>query len=290
MNKATSEALQIGHAPGRSCRYSVTLSLVALTLSLSVPSQATGQDILGDFVNQLLTVESVHLEANAVLKLSMDGVTRGGNGSFSYWEQGDWFRIRCETGDNLKLLGDMEWSYDGDNSLIWFKSENMIAENTSGDQSAVTAIPNPFFLAVGFLISDECLDCRVGFSSVLQWRSQMSETPAGPGKVSVENALFGRDYLVEVIQVDGMNVPSRISWVDTKFDGDAEILLSDYQRVGSILWPTSITKKWAGRSTDASSRVHYILTTLEMNETYAKDVFTLTGDDETFFFEPPGGL
>lgn len=286
MKNQTSSRNMLTRASVRSGRRSISL---VLALTFGLVTQAGGQ-VLDDFVNQLLALQSVHVEAQAVIRLTMDGATRGGNGSVSYWEEGDWYRLSSSTNNSLKLLGNFEYSFDGNHSRIWLKSENTIVENTSANESAPSAIPNPFFLAAGFLIGEGCEGCRVSLDLVRQARSQMSESIDEFGQLSVENTQFGRDFRVEVVAMEGMDVPRRISWVDATFDGDVEILLEDYSLTNGLIWPTSITIESTGRSSDFSTSIKYLIKTFEVNEVYPKEVFTLTGDENTTFFEAPEEL
>lgn len=283
MKHQTGSADMLTKASARSRRRSISL---VLALTFGLVAEANGQ-VLDDFVNQLLALESVHVEARAVLLLTMDGATRGGSGSVSYWEEGDWYRLSSSTNDSLKLLGNLEYSFDGDHSRIWLKSENTIVKNTSANESAPSAIPNPFFLAAGFLIGEGCEGCRVSLDLVRQARSQMSESVDEFGQLSVENTQFGRDFRVDVVTIEDMDVPSRISWVDATFDADVEILLEDYSLTNGLIWPTSITMESTGRSSDFSSSIRYLIKTFEVNEVYPKEVFTLSGDENTTFFDAP---
>ncbi len=274
----------VTRASARSGRRSISL---VLTLTFGLVAHAKAQ-VLDDFVDQLSTLESVHVEAHATLRLTMDGVTRSGNGSFSYWEQGDWYRISSSVSEPLKLLSELEYSFDGDHSRIWLKNENTIVKNTSQDESTPTAIPNPFFLATSFLIGEGCPACRISVGLVKGARGYMSESSDESGGLSVGNTQFNRDFLVEMSAVEGMDVPSKISWVDGTFDADVEVLLEDYELTNGLLWPTTLTMKSTGRSSDFSTHIRYLIKTFDVNEAYPKEVFMMNGDEDTTFFEAPG--
>ena len=268
------------------------VSRTALLLALAsgvVPAHAEeGLGQLSSFLASLNEVSSIHLEADAVLRLSMDGVTRGGSGSFAYWEQGDWFRVQCETSDHLKLLGDIEWGYDGEQSRVWFKSEDLIADNTSVDQMAPTALPNPFFLPLRFLFEQEvCEGCRESLVRAIESSGDISVVTVGATSVAVRYGESDQSYLVEIVDVQGLTVPSRISWTSVASDSDVEILLSDYRKVGPLLWPMAITMLAEGRSSDMSMRTLFFITSLEVNEPYQRDQFRILGGENTKWFEPP---
>ena len=114
----------------------------------------------------------------------------------------------------------------------------------------------------------------------------MLESVDESGRLSVGNTQFGRDFLVDVIAVGGIDVPNRISWVDARFDADVEVLLENYDVTNGLIWPTAITMKSTGRSSDFSTNVRYLIKTFDVNEAYPKEVFTMTGDEDTAYFFP----
>jgi len=241
--------------------------------------------VLDGFIKQIATLDSIHVEAHVVLRLTQSGVTRGGNGSFSYWEQGDWYRIGASTSKPLGLLSNFDYSFDGEHSRMWFRDSNTVTENTSNDESAPTPFQNPFFLAVGFLIGEDCQGCRMSLDRALQSRVNLSETVDAPDTLTIENSQFGRRFSIVHTNVEGMEVPASIEWLDEEFDADVSIELADWERTNGLLWPMSISMKSVGRSSDLSTTVQYLINTLEVNEEYPKAVFVL-GDEESTYIEP----
>lgn len=276
--------------PAVSSRHIVVLTHSLLLVALLCGSaQALGQE-LGSFVGQLNDVDSLHMEAKASVLLRMDGVTRGGDAEVSFWEQGDWYRLVFSTSKSLHLLADIEYSFDGDYSRVWLRDENVIYDNTSDDDMAPAAIPNPFFLPVSFLISEGCDGCRVNLNRVVQQHSLMSESadPAGQ-RAHITSPYSARRYSVATGILGHMSVPDQISWYDEEFDADIVVLLDDYEVTNGLLWPTSITMTSTGRSSDSSTQIRYRVTELEVNVPYNQEVFVLTGNDDTEFFEAPQG-
>ncbi len=260
------------------------VALLATLMPFSVSAES-----LRDFVDQLASLESIGMEAHAVIRLRQDGVTRAGNGTFSYWEQGSLYRISCSTSGPLKLVTDFDYSNDGEYSRLWFRASNTLLENTSDDQLAPTAIPNPFFLATIFVTGEDCVQCRLSREGVLQSVGNMSVSTDSPGVYSVENSEFGRQFIVETLDVEGMEVPSVISWWNSMFDADVVVELGDYQRLdGGLLWPTAVSMTSTGRSSDLSAVITYLIGTFEQNRTYPKDTFTL-GDEDSVYVEAPAG-
>lgn len=220
------------------------------------------------------------MEAQGVLHLSMNGVVRAGSVTYSYLERGDRFRIRCETTKALGLLQDFEWGYDGIESLVWLLDMNVIATNTSLDRLAPTAMPNPFFLPVSFLFSNEaCHGCRESLDEAIQARAVMRQTVSSDGTITVTSPRFIRGYEVRSRREQAMSVPEVISF--DMGSGTITVELAEYKQSGVLLWPTRISVRTVDHTSSAIARLELLITKLEVNGELPDAMFRITGDKNT---------
>lgn len=280
-------ALRKLHSPSNWLRWPIGpamhVSILSLLLVTAMPTMSSAaENPLSDFLDQIFRIKSVHVEAHGTLDLKMQSVSRSGDATFKYWEQGEMFRVLCETDPNLALFDDTEWGYDGEQSLGWFIKSNTIAANTSLDQQAPEAIPNPFFMPVSFLLEDEaCPNCRPSIAKTIRARRTMTvpRPPKGGNELVIGNTRYPKKYTVEVVKLEGMVVPHKISWPEG--DGEVVLTLGDYEWTDDILWPTAIEMRAKSPDEGISTRMTFYITTLEFNNEMTPETFKLTGNSET---------
>ncbi len=283
------------HHPRKSFDRTVFLSVLLLS-SLALPihgaeSTRPASDRLTPFLDQFSRIASVHLEAKAIIQLETPEGARTGRGSFSYWEQGNRFRIRCETDDNLGLMGDIQWSYDGEKSLLWLLESNTVTKNTSLDQEAPTALPNPFFLPVGFLFdANACPTCRASLDQVVQARDRWEAHVVQDGmtlRLETEESTDGSPRLVELVELDEpmahMWVPGTITQTLPDQDSRVIVRLSSYESTDDFIFPRSITVTTWASNEDAILRMELLITELEIDRPLPEESFTTEGNEQSTF-------
>lgn len=269
------------------------LALAALVL-VALPGTLVAQD-LSAFLDQFSTLSSVHLEAEVVISIETPDGPLFGTGSFSFWEQGDLFKIRCETEGIEGLMTDVEWAYDGEESLLWFLDANTLTENNSLTAEAPTALPNPFFLPVEFLSRRQvCPTCRASLNDIVQERPLLTElhravgkstvgTPAGEPQATLVLAKgeTGPRYTVGLAQRQGMWTPATIRHTSPETGEEMLVQLADYQRDPALVFPRSITVETKHPSGNASAKVTFRIEALEVNESLPPATFRIQGNENT---------
>jgi outer membrane lipoprotein-sorting protein len=272
--------------------------LLLLLVSPAAPTEAAQPDVLSPFLDQFTTVSSVHLEAEIVISIEGPDGPLLGSGTFSYWEQGDLFRIRCETEGIPGLMQDVEWGYDGEESLIWLLESNTITENTSLTRETPTALPNPFFLPVEFLSRrSTCPTCRASLDDIVQERPLLtvldrSRAISGGSSTGGEaeeprttlvlaKSETGPRYTVDLAQREGIWAPAAIRQTRPETGEEIVIRLADYRRAHSLVFPQTLTVQTQDVRTGNSAEVTFAIKTLEVNESLSPDTFSIRGNETT---------
>lgn len=269
---------------------------LATFATLAWPGTVDAQD-LAPFLDQFSTVSSVHLEAEVAIMIETPDGPLFGTGAFSFWEQGDLFKIRSETEGIEGLMHDVEWAYNGEESLLWLLEPNTLTENISLTLEAPTALPNPFFLPVEFLSRRHtCPTCRTSLNEIVQERPLLTElqrrqvavgksTSGTPGEARTTLVLAksetGPRYAVSLAQSQGLWTPATIRHTRSDTGEEMLIQLSDYQRAPALVFPRSIQVETKDPSTRASAQVTFRITTLEVNDSLPLATFGIQGNKDT---------
>lgn len=277
-------------------------AFLLLLVSAAAPTQAAQLDVLSGFLDQFTTVSSIHLEAEIVISIDGPNGPGLGSGTFSYWEQGDLFRIRCETEGIPGLMQDVEFAYDGEESLIWLLESNTLTENTSLTRETPTALPNPFFLPVEFLSRrSTCSTCRPSLDDIVQERPLLTvldrrQATAGASSTGeagepqtteprttllLAKSEIGPRYTVDLAQRQGMWAPAVIRHTSPETGEEMRIGLAGYEQAHSLLFPRTITVETRHPGTGAAAEVTFTVKTLEVNESLSPDAFLIRVNEAT---------
>lgn len=281
----------------RPLRIAAAAAAVLVLGLLATPATAAEADPLSSFLDQFTTVSSVHLEAEVVISIETPEGPVLGTGAFSFWEQGDMFRIRSETEGIPGLMKDVEWAYDGEESLLWLLESNTLTENTSLTQEAPTALPNPFFLPVEFLSRRQvCPTCRASLDDIVQERPLLNvirRSPATSAGSSIGEAgepltslvvakgETGPRYTVDLAQRQGMWAPATIRHTHAETGEEMLVRLADYERAHSLVFPRTLTVETRHPATGASATVTFTIKTLEIDDSLSPETFRIRGNETT---------
>lgn len=254
--------------------------VLVMLLVVASPGHSAPDRPLEDFLLQLHSISSIRMDAQAVIHAEMGSFSTGGAGSYMYLEQDKMFRITCQTDGNLGFLGNIEYGYDGETSLIKMSPSDTVSFNTSVDKEAPTAMPNPFFYPVAFLFDPEqCLLCRMSMERIIAAIENMTVENRGRGVYMIGSTEFLQVYKVSMKTQHGLRVPAFISW-ESSAGREVRMTFQDYEVVDGIVWPTAIDVRGNNRREDAKTRSQYFLTTLEFNRLLEPQDFRLTPGEE----------
>ncbi len=266
-----------GGATIERCFKLVCLPVVLLAV-VSTGHAATDRP-LEDFLRQLHSISSIRMDAHALIHAGMGSFSTAGAGSYTYLEQGEMFRIACQTDEHLGVLGNIEYGYDGETSLVKTSPTGALGFNTSVDKEAPTAMPNPFFYPLAFLFDrEQCLGCRMGIDQIVGAIENMTVENRGRGIYMIGSTEFPQVYKVSMKTKHGLRVPASISW-ESSAGMEVRVRFQDYEVVDGIVWPTAVDVRGKNRQQDARMRSRYLLTVLKFNELLEPEEFRL----------PPGG-
>lgn len=273
----------------------ILATLLPTVMSSAAKPEASGADVeqppqLTVFLDQFESLRSIHMTAQALIRLETPHGVRTGQGSFVYQEQGDQFRIRCETDRSLGLMDDVEYIYDGNRSLIWFLASNTVTANESFLEETPTALPNPFYLPLEFAVDlQACPQCRMSLERVRRAREREAvpfslNAPAHGQSLETSQGFRRSAAKVEARQVSGLWVPDRIVRSLTE-GGELTIDLRDYEAFDGLVFPRAITMQAIDPKARTAMRIDLLVTTMETNRPIEAQAFSSIGNaTSTFVF------
>lgn len=280
------------HLPRLLATVLVLLSAAPLASAAGVapPGRSDGDATaveLAPFLDQFAELRAVRLRADAVIRLETPRGVRTGRGSFVYEEQGDLFRIRCQSDRGLGLMDDVEYVHDGERSLIWFLPSNTVSANTSGLEEAPTAFPNPFYLPLEFAVdARSCPQCRMSVERLR--RARESGGPVLPNRLF--DAALARGELpprdparIEVRQAAGLAVPGRITRALTDRAGETTVELGDYRSFDGFVFPRAITLQAIDGVAGTTMRIELAIRELEVDRPRSPAAFARIGDERSTY-------
>lgn len=247
---------------------------------------STPEARIASFLDQFSTVESVHIEAHALIHLQTPAGAVTGQGSFLYQEQDGRFRIRCQTDRHLGLMDDVEYSYDGKRSLIWFLPSNTVTSNESFLERTPTALPNPFFLPLDLVLDSRgCSECRWSLERLRDWRE---DAPLGALRFEgSESSVHGRNEQpssrVALTRVADRWVPGRVVRTMPEQAGEIVLTMRDYEVLQEFVFPRAMTVETLDPQQRAAMRMELLITNLEINRPISPDSFSTIGDEKSTF-------
>jgi hypothetical protein len=270
------------------------VAILLPTVTVLAATPPTGRDAseeplqLTAFLDQFESLRSIHMTAQALIRLETPRGVRTGQGSFVYQEQGDQFRIRCETDRSLGLMDDIEYTYDGKRSSIWFLASNTVTANESFLEEAPTALPNPFYLPLEFAVDFQaCPHCRMSLDRVRRAREAEAllfslTAPAHGQSLETSQELPRSAAKVEARQASGLWVPDRIVR-DLPEGGELTIDLRDYETFDGLVFPRTITMQAVDPKARTSMRIDLLVTKIETGRPIEAEAFSSIGNATSTF-------
>lgn len=187
--------------------------LLALVAAVNAATWA-GTDFLSVLEEGYGRVESVHLKASVRSWVgpgfdSADVETVSEPGSFEYWAEGLRYRIICDAPRSLGsrgVLEDTEVAFDGELFQIVMRETSILSVQAAEPEFLPTALPNPFFLPLRFLVENLHVLRLQDLRGSPLWRARLRDAPQLPG---VPDAAFL--YAVDGRSATGEDVEYRLA-------------------------------------------------------------------------------
>jgi hypothetical protein len=242
-------------------------------------------------------VESVHLSAD--VKLAVYGADfRVGSGAYEYWAQGDRYRIKSRTDSQLGLKTDYDIAYDGKRFYLLDHSMAVLSYRRKDEPRSVAALPNPLFLPVDYLSSDDddCPLCSLRLpdfkSENGRWKSRaagLQVRPPHPGGADGEvvaempgGKVNHRQFKLRVRmsrQGDGTVRPTLIERVDADGRIMASITFGNFAESALGQFPRGIVIKAFDDDGSLTLQAEFNVKALEVNSPLDQGVFSISFDE-----------
>jgi hypothetical protein len=231
------------------------LRIPALAAVYCLVAQTQAQDVRSA-LSFYDAVVSVHLEAD--FEIVRDGVE--GQGQFKYWEDGERYRIICSTDPSLGLMGDVEYAYDGSTFRSLQREIDTLTISANDSAQVPTAVPNPFFLPVGYLSRDDdtCPGCALRLRD-LKNDPKVRSTRLVNGVLLTLNAT---DRVIEWLRPDETR-SSSVSWD---------------QPVGAPGFPRRIVLRDFAGDGHLWTSTEIVIRVLEINANIAPNIFEIPAE------------
>jgi len=264
--------------------------------------QAAGNEIKTRSVEKLeglrkkyATARSVHITASAQIIL-YGANSRSGTGTYEYWAEGDRYKMKCHTDDQLGFLKDVDVAYDGKRFYFLDRGSGTLSYQQQDVTKTTGALPNPLFLPVDFLSidDDDCYSCALRWADLkshskrwdyrasgMKVKSQVKDETTGhtvtelemPGGTKAKRAFKLRVRMAETI--DGETRPIRIDRVG--LDGKVLTSMTFENFAPSDLgeFPRTITFEGFDEDSNVAARMVYTVNTLEINQPIENSTFAI---------------
>jgi hypothetical protein len=244
-------------------------------------------------------IQSVHLVASAKIAI-YGGDFRAGTGTYEYWAEGDRYKTKSRTDNQLGFNTDVDVAYDGKRFYYFDHGSGILSYRQQDEPKSQAALPNPLFLPVDYLSNDDddCMFCVLRLpdlkadntrwrnrAQALEVKSQMRDIMTGKVISEVEmpgGKLNNRPFKLRVrtselsegtthpVQIDRV-APDGKTLVSTTFDNFAPSALGQF--------PRTISMKVFDDNGQPTLQSIFTVTTLEINGPIDDRVFSISFDE-----------
>ena len=286
----------------------IGLLVTATTIFVSSAFNVTGADTrkekavrnLDALRQKYAAVKTVHFAADAKIAIYGNNF-RAGAGTYEYWAEGKRYRIKCRTDEHLQFRTDLDVAFDGKHFYFFDRRSGVLSYRQRDELRNQTALPNPFFLPVDYLSSDddECAFCAMHLPDFkfeharwddrarnLEVKSQRHDESTGSMVEELEmpgGKLDGRPFKLRVRTVGasaaGAVQPTRIDRVTLDGKVMASINFSNFMPSALGQFPRNISVVTFDDNGNAALRVEFSVRTLEVNEPLENNIFTINFEE-----------
>lgn len=240
-------------------------------------------------------INTVELDADVTIQIFRGNSTIVGSGLVTYRAQGNKYKYACSISDNLRgegLMRNVDVLFDGAKFYFYDHEAKIVSFQSSEEVRLPTALPNPFFLPLDFLGTDDdsCEGCKMRLQDVnqpLRWPKRSTSI----SEISAENnnGVFNNlikmnggtldkvtyDFRVRMVGEPQTMQPVSVARVKTDGSPLVEILSNDLRNVPGIgvKIPYLIEVGARDETGKVVLRAVYTIKNLKINQTLANDVF-----------------
>jgi hypothetical protein len=267
-----------------------------LLLGLCGSGSAQGQALAG--VNALKALydhtTAIHLDASLTIWRRLDsGAEAQGAGTFSYWAQGDRYRVDCVVDPKLQVLPSLTYAYDGTTLGVLHHDTAVLRLFSRDTGTQPTAAPNPFFLPVAFLAQrfagcGNCVGMKLQEAKRAPGWQRLLELGSKNSAGNLELVVPVRDSLADIVEhrlrFAGPAGQPVLESVTVRHRSDVHSVYSfdDYRPVAqsALRFPHRlVVEDWAAGKKVA--RLEYKIERLDLWPTFPEGVFTVDPDRAT---------
>jgi len=157
-------------------------------------------------------LQSFHFKANAIVQIYRDGQPPlSGGASLEYWAQGDLFRVSCRTDKELGATGDIDLSWNGNQSYLFLRAGDSLALGMTRKVWVPCAIPNPLLLVYHMLEAGSVSRLHRYNLATMDWLTNPSSWQALGAEIQQQGNLPGAAewHIVTGMQKDAQAVDFR---------------------------------------------------------------------------------
>jgi len=288
-----------------------TSQLDLRTLADQSPVLSSNRAFLEGMRQQYASLQTVALEANVDIQIKRDGKDYFGKGTVKYSASGSRYRYEVVLSDDILKLGllkNVAVAWNGQKYFFYSPANDVLSIQPIEERRYVAAIPNPFFLPLEFLSSndDSCSGCAlrlqdIGTNEKWEPRQQSLRVITSEQSPELTHDLLATsggvsqtvpfDYVLRIVgQRDGPRQLNSIS--RTRPDGRrlVDIVFGNFENVHGINHKIPFKTSISAMDTNGALVLlaNYTFSKVTLNVPIDDSTFILVPENETRVVEGPG--